>query len=117
MPIAEALQALEQELLTASVRKGSACVASLLAADFREFGSSGRVFTKAEIIEALRDEAPATFQMQDFGFVPLAEGVALVTYRVTKWQNGVPASESLRSSIWRRTSDRWRMVFHQGTRV
>jgi ribonuclease HI len=38
--------------------------------------------------------------------------VALVTYRVERVEDG---STTLRSSIWAREGDRWRMRFHQGT--
>ena len=91
MSIEAELQALEQELLQTSVRKDAARVAALLAENFREFGTSGRVFTKAEIIAALLEEVPAILSMQDMQCVQLAENIALVTYRTRKVQAGAPA--------------------------
>ncbi|MGI4831223.1 MAG: DUF4440 domain-containing protein [Janthinobacterium lividum] len=122
MNVADTLRDLEQELFKVSVRTDAVRVADLLAEEFREFGSSGRMFTKAEIIEALRDEAlrdevPAAITMQDFRLVSLTDHLALVTYRAIKVQDGVAASASLRSSLWRLDAGDWRMVFHQGTKV
>lgn len=117
MTIADTLRDLEQELFKVSVRKDAARLADLLADDFREFGSSAHVYTKAEIIDTLRDEVPVTITMQDFRLVPLAEDVALVTYRAAKVQEDAPVIESLRSSVWRFADGRWQIVFHQGTKM
>lgn len=125
MPVDEVLRELEQELFKISVRKNAARVAALLTDDFREFGSSGRIFTKAEIIAELGDEPPVSISMRDFELTLLTEELALVTYRSTKVQHGVLVgveagvvpTESLRSSLWRKGADGWQMVFHQGTTV
>ena len=110
--IASQLEALERELLMPSVR-ASDRVAQLLADDFVEFGSSGRSYSKASIIAALHDEAPTTVTATDFAVRMLSAEVALVTYR--SHSHAQPDVHALRSSIWRRDSDAWRMVFHQGT--
>ena len=111
------LRELELELLQNSVRKDGLRLQSLLAEAFVEFGSSGRVFTRAEIIETLAGEEPIHWGVEDFSVVSLAEGVALVTYRAVRAVSDAPQSESLRSSLWVREGDRWRMRFHQGTRI
>lgn len=106
------LFALETELLEPSVRNQPARVDALLADDFFEFGSSGRVWTKPVIIERLRDEAPIARRVSDFEAKLLAPDVALVTYRVERVEDG---SMTLRSSVWVREGANWRMRFHQGT--
>lgn len=106
------LYALETALLEPSVRNQPARVDALLADDFFEFGSSGRVWTKRIIIERLRDEAPIPRRVSDFAARLLAPDVALVTYRVDRLEDG---SSTLRSSVWAREGDTWRMRFHQGT--
>jgi hypothetical protein len=116
-PAAEALEArlrrLEEELFSASAR-ATRC-AQLLADEFVEFGGSGRVYGKADVIAALQNETPARISAEDFSVDLLAPGVALVTYRALR--HSQPPVHSLRSSIWQRQGEQWRMVFHQGTIV
>jgi hypothetical protein len=115
--IAEHLKGLELDLLSNTTRKNAARVSSLLADGFREFGSSGRVYTREDIIPTLQEEAPASLSLVNFEMRLLAEGVALVTYRSSRDEPGAPPSAALRSSIWIREGENWRMVFHQGTRL
>ena len=53
----EELQTLEEELLKSSTRKNAERVSSLLAEGFREFGSSGQSYTKAQVIAWLQSES------------------------------------------------------------
>jgi hypothetical protein len=103
-------------MLRTEVRRSGAQLARLLAEDFREFGSSGRVFNKQQIIEALRAELAWELSLQDFRTLPLAPDVVLVTYRATcRSPDSESVSHSLRCSVWRRRSGNWQIVFHQGT--
>lgn len=85
----------------------------LLTDDFVEIGSSGSAYTKPEIIAALAGETPVQWTLEHFKARAIAEGVVLVTYRATRHGQGTVAS--LRSSVWKREGERWRMAFHQGT--
>ena len=113
------LSQLELRMTHADVRRSRADLGELLADDFREFGSSGRVFDKGQIIEALQKEQPGlSIQLEDFQAITLAEDVVLLTYRGTcKGANSDKVSRSLRTSIWRRLNGQWQVVFHQGTVV
>jgi hypothetical protein len=109
---------LEEQLLRQDVRRSADQVEALLADEFTEFGSSGRIYDKRQIIEALQQEAadgsPAL--LQDFCARELAPEVILVTYRTVRTAAGHSGEIStLRSSIWKWDGERWRMVFHQGT--
>lgn len=107
---------LEEELLRPEVRRSAAALDARLAPDFVEFGSSGLVYDRATIIAALRDEAPALVLVEGFAIRLMAPDVALATYRsVRVHPEAGPAAPVLRSSIWRREGDTWRMAFHQGT--
>ena len=77
MDVAERLRVLEASLLTPAVRKNAVRVAELLADEFREFGRSGTVYTKAEILSFLQEEEAFEIAMKDFVCRPVAEGVAL----------------------------------------
>ena len=112
------LRHLEERLLQPEVRRSAEEVAALLADDFVEFGSSGRIYDKRQVVEGLQAESgdPGRLSLTDFKAVFLAPGAALATYRALRHdESGAPAASSLRSSIWKLADGRWRMVFHQGT--
>lgn len=83
---------------------------TLLDADFREFGSSGRVWDRASILAMLSQDDAAPPLVADVDGTALSPDIVLVTYRSDR-----PGRSTLRSSIWRRRDGRWSLVFHQGT--
>ena len=110
------LRQLEERLLQPNVRKSAEEVSELLAHEFIEFGSSGRIFDKQQIIASLQMEPTVRRSLVDFKTWILAPGVVLVTYRaIRQGAPGEPPIYSLRSSIWKLIDGRWQMVFHQGT--
>jgi hypothetical protein len=104
---------LELELMDPDVRKDREKVSALLAEEFREFGSSGRAWSRAAILDLLATEpwqsAPV---VEEFEMQRIAMDAALVTYRTVRSQQA-----TLRSSIWMLREGLWQMVFHQGTRM
>lgn len=117
MTLITELRALEEQLLRPEFRRDRAAVAALLADGFREFGSSGRVWTKQEILAALESEPPFEAAIDDFQAIELAAGVVLVTYTVSMRLSDSETRASLRSSIWIKRDGRWQMLFHQGTQT
>lgn len=115
MSSASEVRALEEKLLQPDFRRNREAVAALLADDFREFGSSGRAWTKQQVLDKLESEPPFEAVMQDFEATKLADEVVLVTYAVTLQSSDSESRTSLRSSVWIRRDDRWKMIFHQGT--
>ena len=112
------LRACEEALLDAAVRRDHARVAALLADDFREFGYSGRVWLREEILELLANETYQPAMMEDFRCAWIAEGVALVTYLTVRIDPKAGQTfTALRSSLWTKESGEWRMRFHQGTKI
>lgn len=116
---ADYLFELETSLHKKEIRKSPEAVAALLADDFIEFGSSGRIFNKAAIIEALNTEViDQQVTVEDFQMRELGTGIALVTHIACKpARNGPSVIRALRSSLWRHANGRWQMIFHQGTRI
>ena len=106
------LEDLECQLLAPRARKAE-LVFQLLAEEFVEFGSSGRQFTKAQIVAALQAEAPVHITASELKVQLLSSQVPLVTYRAQRHSD--PPVHSLRSSIWLQREGQWQMVFHQGT--
>lgn len=116
MDIAAHLFDLETQLHRQDIRADDSALRRLIAEDFFEFGVSGTVWTRDAVIEALRGESFSQREVTEFRVTLLADDVALVTYRghrVATMQR--PASDSLRSSIWRLRGGQWQMQFHQGT--
>ena len=115
------LRRLEEQLLQPETRSSADQLGKLLADEFIEFGSSGRVFDKAKIIESLQQEQhlPHARSVQrsiaDFSARRLAPEIVLVTYRIVVRAASHEERHTLRSSIWKSIDGRWQMVFHQGT--
>jgi hypothetical protein len=95
------LLSLEQRLLSPDVRRTPAALLAMLSPDFREFGSSGRIFTLDQIVAELGTEVPRQITLSDFRLTRASDKVALVTYR---------------SHAQTAMQDGWRLHFHQGTR-
>jgi hypothetical protein len=112
------LRALEETLHSPSVRRDPVCVDALLAPDFVEFGSSGRVWSREEIIKHIATEPFMPPTIVDFRCSMLAADLALVTYRSIREdpKTGL-RNYALRCSIWQKLDRSWRVRFHQGTRA
>lgn len=110
---------LELRLHHTEVRGDAVQLQALLADDFVEFASSGGVWNKAQVIEALLTEAPFIApRVSDLTARELGVERVLLTYRRTTAKGpDTPASVTLRSSIWHAGVQGWQMEFHQGTRV
>lgn len=121
-PDAEFFRSLEQTLHRPEIRRSSDAVRNLLADEFVEFGSSGRVYDKTSIVDALAAESAAEAALvpdvHDFAVRVISSNVVLVTYRSSRRHaNGTGSRTTLRSSIWKLIDGRWQMLFHQGTVV
>jgi hypothetical protein len=112
-----ALLKMEKEFLTPEFRANPEAAAEIFDEDFVEFGQSGRRYDKAGIIADLRAESFKGIRtISQFAARPLAPGLVLVTYVITVQALGADrTSQSLRSSIWRKSQGQWQIVFHQGT--
>jgi hypothetical protein len=112
IPTETELHDLELSLLQAGVRT-SVRVAELLAEDFVEFGSSGKIYNKAQCIASLQAETGGEFTITQFCVKLLAPDLALLTYHALR--HSEPPVHTLRSSIWQKRAGHWQFIFHQGT--
>ncbi len=118
--IRDTLLPLEEQVYSPGSRHSAELLDSLFADEFLEFGSSGKVFDKKSVIEALVGETPSPgrFEINDFRVTRLAEGVYLATYRLDRLdEEGALKGRSLRSTIYKLIAGRWQQAFHQGTIV
>lgn len=106
------LRELEESLLQPDVRKSQTLI-DLLADEFVEFGSSGRVYSKADLVETLQAETLSKQTTSHFKATYLSADAALLTYRIHLHRE--PPVFTLRSSIWCRAGGKWKMIFHQAT--
>ena len=114
--LAAHLQALERALHDPVVRGDVAQLAALLDDDFSEIGSSGVCFDRAAALaEIPRERAQVEIVSTDYDCVLLVPTLAQVRYRSWYVIDGERQREVLRSSLWRRHGEAWRVVFHQGT--
>ncbi|GKT00016.1 nuclear transport factor 2 family protein [Acidovorax sp. SUPP3434] len=111
------LQALEVELHRPAARQDAARLDALLHDDFREFGRSGAVYTKADLLSQLPVQAQHAVVVADrFEVRRLGEFAALLTYRsAQRSDDGTLERWTLRTSVWERSARGWQMRFHQGT--
>jgi hypothetical protein len=90
---------------------------NMTAADFWEVGASGRRYGRAYVLDQLekRHAVPHVdmWETTDFHCRRLADDVYLLTY--TLLQNN--ERRTRRSTLWQRTLEGWKIVFHQGTIV
>lgn len=113
MDLKEHIKHLEEKLLTSEVRSSKTELKKLLADEFFEFGSSGRVLYKNDDFE---DGGIGIIKaaLSDFDIHHLSENIVLATYRTF---NEETKQHALRSSIWKLNEGVWKMVFHQGTKT
>ncbi|QHS22397.1 DUF4440 domain-containing protein [Virgibacillus sp. MSP4-1] len=104
------LKALEQKHINLEVRNNRHQLDRILADDFFEIGSSGRMFGKKECLES--GVALTEMTKYNYEIYPLAADVVLSTYYI---RDHTRKRNTLRSSIWKQINGRWRLYFHQGT--
>ncbi|MEJ6004640.1 nuclear transport factor 2 family protein [Paucibacter sp. AS339] len=113
------LTALECQLHQPAMRTDADVLAQLLHPQFREFGRSGRSYTRESMLALLMAEDttdPTLVHAQDFELQRLGDEAALLTYRSAHRQpDGRLSGPTHRSSVWRKTPKGWQMIFHQGT--
>jgi hypothetical protein len=82
--------------------------------DFWEIGASGNRYSRQHVLDELerRDAQPAeeAWETADFRCQELAPDIYLLTYTLRQGER-----KTRRATIWQRTGDGWKIVFHQGT--
>jgi hypothetical protein len=112
----EELRRLEESLWRAETRFDDALMDRVFADDFCEFGRSGRIFQRQEMLIGRSNtaEIDATLPLRDFRVRSLSDDIVQVMY-VSEVRNGPRIETANRSSIWKRDGRGWKLCFHQGT--
>jgi len=108
---------LEKELLTSETRASLARLDELIRDDFIEYGSSGEIFGKDVVLEALPlEKGERKFFADNFKARSLSQNLVQVTFDTVVTDVKTNTSKSaIRSSLWKLEDGRWQMIFHQGT--
>ena len=104
------IKSLELELVNPDARKDVRRLNELISDEFEEFGSSGVIYRKQDILSFLPQEEPVKYELSDFTFKRLSEGCILVKYRSV-----ISGKHTFRSSIWINDNGSWQMLHHQAT--
>jgi hypothetical protein len=85
-------------------------------AEFWEVGASGRRYGREYVLEEVEkryaEPAEDDWQTRDFHCLEVAADNYLLTYTLVQG-----ARVTRRATIWRRTGEGWKVVYHQGTVV
>ncbi|HXC95330.1 MAG TPA: DUF4440 domain-containing protein [Edaphobacter sp.] len=104
------LYSLEERLLHPDRERDRTVLIPFFADEFKEFCVSGRIFNRQQVIDALLKSEPRAATIHNYYVEPLAEDIALATYKAT-----ISHLVSHRSSLWIFRDSRWQLFFHQGT--
>lgn len=87
---------------------------AMTAEDFWEVGASGTRYGREEVWSVLErryaEDAPDEWETSDVSCRPLGQDAYLLTYLLRQRRR-----ITRRASIWERSPDGWRIVYHQGT--
>ena len=109
------LNELEESLWKTETRFNLEYQEKVFAADFFEFGRSGRRYTREQMIRTSSSPILAKLPLQNFNVHLLDQNNVLITY-ISEVQYET-LEKANRSSIWSKTKDGWKLRFHQGTPI
>jgi hypothetical protein len=120
MSLAADMRACEEALLHGDFADDMVALDRLLAPEFVEVGSNGRVSERAQVVGwLLRKDPAARWALDDLLVHEIAHGVRLVRYRAKQiLPEPAPGNGALHSSIWcfNREMQCWQLRFHQATK-
>jgi len=102
---------LERLLLEPATRSDLSKLETLLHDEFIEFGSSGKIYNKRDVLDSLPNETPKKLVIESINTKQLSDSCVLLTYKLISDYK----LHSTRSSIWVYNSCQWQLIFHQGT--
>jgi hypothetical protein len=108
------LTRLEEGMWTGATRYDATFQQERFGPDFFEFGRSGRIYAREQVILTGPEEIKARLPLDGLRIRLLDETTAQVTYNSHVEYDGI-VEHARRSSIWTRTDRGWVMRFHQGT--
>lgn len=120
--LADAIQRLELSLLQSDLNTHPELIDQLLAANFEEIDNRGQLQCRDDVVGWLmRKDPQLRWAFTNFRIKVLTEDLALAIYSI---QNPAQpdtqltqAPGSIRTSLWQRQGNDWKMIFHQATKI
>ena len=109
----ELLLKLEMSLWINETRNNYDYLNKVLHPDFKEFGKSGKTYSKTDLLQNLDLHIKAKFPFKNLDVKQIDDSSFLITYQAEIVENG-KSIISNRSSIWI-GKDSFQLLFHQGT--
>ena len=85
--------------------------------DFWEVGASGRRYSREYVLDTLAQRQSQSlediWETREFHCLALSADTYLLTYTLVQGKSRV----TRRSSLWRRSKEGWKILYHQGTLV
>ena len=107
---------IEKQHLDSTVRASTELLGALLCDEFKEFGSSGIVHDREDVLKSVTSSTEVVdYRLDEFEIIELGEGYILATYKLSE-QRGDLFRLTLRSTVWKLVGKSWRMLFHQSTK-
>lgn len=110
--VIEHIKDLELSLLSRNTKLSPLELNHLISDDFIEFGVSGKIYNKEDVINDLPNETPRTFSVENLEIKLLSDDIAMSIYHIHESN-----ISSLRSSLWKKNGNIWQLFFHQGTKT
>jgi hypothetical protein len=117
LPVLEELRSREPIFHTAKFGSSRAEFEKATAPDYWEASASGRRYSRDFILDELEkhppvDAASAGWHTHDHALRQLGPDIYLITYTLRQLER-----ITRRATIWQKTPDGWRILYHQGTIV
>lgn len=109
------LRDLEESMWKPHLRWDKAHQEKYFAPDFFEFGRSGRIYSRQDLIKTEYQLIKAVLPLPNFKIHMIDSNNVLITYESIVQHEALERAN--RSSIWSRVDNDWQMRFHQGTPV
>jgi uncharacterized protein (TIGR02246 family) len=115
------LMAKERQMWELFKNKDDDAFSANLAKDATEYQPSGKILSRAEIVESMHENTLTDFALADMKVRTLGDDAALVTYKATvkatHMEQPMPEMSYLCSSVWVKQGGKWLAVFHQETAI
>jgi hypothetical protein len=111
---------LEKDLIRAEKSHNLQSIDTALAPEFLEIAGNGRLYTKPEIMEVVKDIQIEDYALENFRVLNVRDDLGIVTYEATvrgSYKGQAFPMRNYLSSTWRRQKNRWQMVFHTSTPI
>lgn len=108
------LYELERKLIKSPFRNDEHFLKSIIDENFLEYDCTGKRWERDELIKALVNSTYDKIEAENFEAQLICNDTYLITFKTIKQFENKKIT-SIRSSIWKKKEEQWRLLFHQCT--